>query len=191
MIKGIIFDCFGVLYGGSMMALRQFCPPDRVRDLTDFNKRADYGYLSTDEYIVAVADLIQKPVDDVKAIVNAKQIRNNDLIEFVRELKKAGEYQIGLLSNVSAGTIERLFGDELKELFDTTVLSYQYQLIKPAPAIFELTAEKMGLTPGECVMIDDLAENCEGAEIAGMRSIQHITNDSTRLQLAKILQENR
>ena len=52
-------------------------------------------------------------------------------------------------------------------------------------------AQRMGLRPEECVMIDDLEENCEGAEVAGMRSVQHITNAYTREMMSKILQETK
>jgi HAD superfamily hydrolase (TIGR01509 family) len=83
--------------------------------------------------------------------------------------------------------IEHLFQkEELDRLFDTVVLSHNEGLAKPNPAIFTLTAERMGLAPGECVMIDDIESNCDGAEIAGMYSVQHITNQGTRQALENL-----
>ena len=39
---------------------------------------------------------------------------------------------------------------------------------KPQPEIYRLGAERAGLAPEECVFVDDLRENCEGAEAVGM-----------------------
>lgn len=189
MIRGIIFDCFGVLYGGSLPTLISMCPPERLEDLRDINKRADYGFITTEEYAAALGEILSLPYEEVVKIFHAKHIRNDELINFVKELHK--DYKTAMLSNVGTETIERLFSQaELDEMFDTVVLSYQEHIAKPNPEIFALTAARLGLSAGECVMIDDLESNCDGAEIAGMQSIQHITNDGTRVILASYLQES-
>ncbi|QQS21718.1 HAD-IA family hydrolase [Candidatus Saccharibacteria bacterium] len=188
MTRGIVFDCFGVLYGGSLNTITGMCPEDRLQDLRDLNKQADYGFIETHDYIAGIAELFDASYEDVETILRMKHQRNEELVEFVRLLKKDGEYKIGLLSNVSNGTVERLFGDELHELFDAVVLSYQEHLLKPNPAIFTLMAERLAVPTGECVMIDDIEENCDGAEVAGMQSIWHVTNDGTRQALARLLQ---
>jgi FMN phosphatase YigB (HAD superfamily) len=38
-------------------------------------------------------------------------------------------------------------------------------------------------------MVDDRAENCEGAEIAGMQSVQHSSNESTIAHLTRLFKE--
>ncbi|MBP6038106.1 MAG: HAD-IA family hydrolase [Candidatus Saccharimonas sp.] len=188
MIRGIIFDCFGVLYGGSLESLLNLCPPERLTELRDLNKQSDYGFISGADYLAGLADIFGMPLDEVRALLAKKHIRNQQLAEYVVALRH--DYKVGLLSNVSSGTIEELFtNEERHELFDAEVLSYQEHLLKPNPAIFELMAQRMGLTTGECVMIDDLASNCEGAEIAGMKSIQHITNQRTKELLQNLLQQ--
>ena len=188
MVRGIIFDCFGVLYGGSLSTLVSMCPPERLGELRDINRQADYGFITTEDYAEGLSEILSLPKEEVYALFEAKHIRNDDLINFVKDLRK--EYTTALLSNVGTETMERLFTkEELAGLFDVVVLSYQEHLAKPNPAIFTLTAERMGINPSECVMIDDLESNCDGAEIAGMRSIQHITNDGTRVALSRMLQK--
>ncbi len=187
MVRGIIFDCFGVLYGGSIETLLSLCPLERIMDMRDLNKEADYGFITNEDYINGLADILAMTPDEVVALLKQKHNRNEDLIEFVRELKRDGRYRLGLLSNVGKGTVERLFGDELHELFDVVVLSYEEHLAKPNPAVFTLTTDRLGVPAGECVMIDDLETNCEGAEVAGLQSIRHITNDGTRMALAGLL----
>lgn len=187
MIRGIIFDCFGVLYEGSISVLRRLCPPEKLDELNDLNKQTDYGYITTDEYIEGLAGLLGTSSDEIISLISHSHIRNQLLIDEVRHLKSKG-YVLAMLSNVGNGSIERLFpGDQLTELFDVVVLSYKEHMVKPHPAIFTMTAERMGLAPGQCVMIDDLATNCEGAEVAGMISIQHTSNDTTQELLHKIL----
>ena len=34
-------------------------------------------------------------------------------------------------------------------------------------------AERIGVAPERCVFVDDLRENCEGAEAVGMTAIRH------------------
>ena len=93
---------------------------------------------------------------------------------------------------MSSGTLDELFSpEERSKLFDAVLLSYEEHLVKPNPEVFRIMAQRMGLRPEECVMIDDLEENCEGAEVAGMRSVQHITNAYTKEMMSKILQETK
>lgn len=188
MIRGIIFDCFGVLYGGSLTVLESLAPPDRQQEVRDVNSQKDYGYLSYHEYLLQIGEIIGKTPQEVDEIIRKKHLRNEELVRFVMSLRKS--YKVALLSNIGDTVIEQLFAKgELEQLFDVVVLSHNEGLAKPNPAIFTLAAERMGLNAGECVMIDDLESNCDGAEIAGMQSIQHITNDSTRVALAKILEK--
>ena len=44
-------------------------------------------------------------------------------------------------------------------------------LAKPDVEIFELAAKRLGLSPDECVFVDDVQEYLDGADIAGMKTI--------------------
>jgi putative hydrolase of the HAD superfamily len=61
----------------------------------------------------------------------------------------------------------------LEELFDTAVISAEVGLHKPQPEIYRLAAERLVVPPDECVFVDDLRENCAGAEAVGMTAILH------------------
>jgi putative hydrolase of the HAD superfamily len=187
MIRGVIFDCFGVLYGGSYQALQALCAPDDLDELQDLNRQADYGFITSDEYIHSVAILVGKTDQEIGEIFRAKHVRNDELIAYVATLRR--HCKVALLSNVSSGIIEQLFPEgELETLFDEIILSYEEHVVKPNPAVFHLTAERLKLRPEECVMVDDLPENCEGAEVAGMETIEHTTNERTIELLSKKLQ---
>ena len=187
MIKAILFDCFGVLYGGSLEALANMAPLERRGDIHDVNSAKDYGYISYQEYLVQIGEIIGISADEVDAVMRRQHVPNTELIEYARGM--TGTYKTALLSNIGDQTIERLFDGRVNEQFTQVILSYQEGIAKPNPEIFVLAAERLGVTPGECVMIDDLASNCEGAEIAGMQSIQHVTNESTIAQLNALLEQ--
>jgi HAD superfamily hydrolase (TIGR01509 family) len=77
--------------------------------------------------------------------------------------------------------MNRLFSpDEQAELFDTVVLSSDIGMTKPNPDVFALTALKLGVLPEECIMIDDLLINIEGARQAGMKGVVYSTVEQTK-----------
>jgi putative hydrolase of the HAD superfamily len=88
----------------------------------------------------------------------------------VRTVRERG-IKTGLVSNSwSTSHYDR---DMLDELFDTAVISAEVGLHKPQPEIYRLAAERLAEPPERCVFVDDLRENCEGAEAVGMTSILH------------------
>lgn len=174
MIRGIIFDCFGVLYQGSLDHLRDYTSEEDLPELANLSLSSDYGYLSREEYIEQVGRITHKSPVEVEAIMRASHIRNQMLVEYVRTLRP--RYKVAMLSNVGRGLMEQLFTrQELDELFDTVVLSSEVGMVKPDPAIYQLAADQLGLAPTECVMIDDLSRNIEGAESIGMKGIVYST----------------
>jgi HAD superfamily hydrolase (TIGR01509 family) len=68
------------------------------------------------------------------------------------------------------------------------VISGEVGLHKPQPEIFELGAERVGLAPASCVFVDDLRENCEGAEAVGMTAVLHRGADETLARLEQLLE---
>lgn len=185
MIRGIIFDCFGVLYHGSLGHLRELVSAERQQELMDLSHSSDYGYISHEDYFQRVGELAGLSADEVQKIIAAEHVRNEPLVAFVRSLRS--QYKVALLSNVGRGVIERLFTpNELEELFDIVVLSSEVGMVKPYADIYELTAKKLNLTPDECLMIDDLLINIEGAQATGMRGIVYQSTDQMKNQLATL-----
>ena len=107
----------------------------------------------------------------------------DSMIAAVRELRQAG-LRTGLLSNSwSTAHYDR---DLLSELFDGIVISAEVGLHKPQPEIFRLAAERVGQPPEACAFVDDLRENCAGAEAVGMTAIRHRDPETTLLRLSEL-----
>jgi epoxide hydrolase-like predicted phosphatase len=107
------------------------------------------------------------------------------MVEAVRRAKGSG-IATGLISNSWGGTSYDRVRDPA-ELFDTMVISGEVGLHKPEPEIFRLGAERLGVEPDACVFVDDLRENCEGAEAVGMTAILHRGADQTIPELERLL----
>jgi HAD superfamily hydrolase (TIGR01509 family) len=67
------------------------------------------------------------------------------------------------------------------------VISGDVGMHKPEPEIFRLGAERIGVPPEECVFVDDLRENCAGAEAVGMTAILHRGPEGTLPRLRELL----
>ena len=191
MIRGIIFDCFGVLYVDTSQYFYEHHVKnyeDLRPELKNLNKAADYGLLTQAELNQAVSELTGLDLPFVSAHIEGIHKRNDALMEYLAELRKT--YKVGVLSNIGPGSMDKYFSKEERDtLFDTVVMSGEERMTKPHPLIFALTAERLGLTPGECVMIDDVEENCSGADAAGMRAILYESNAQVKRDLEKILKE--
>jgi HAD superfamily hydrolase (TIGR01509 family) len=77
--------------------------------------------------------------------------------------------------------------EELAELFDSVVLSSEVGMIKPHPEIYELTARRLQLLTRECLMIDDMAANIEGAQAVGMEGVIFTTTQETVAAITPVL----
>jgi putative hydrolase of the HAD superfamily len=58
---------------------------------------------------------------------------------------------------------------------------------KPQPEIYLLACERLAVEPAEAVFVDDLRENCEGAEAIGMTAILHRDPAQTIGRLEELL----
>ncbi|MEP6710504.1 MAG: HAD family phosphatase [Candidatus Saccharibacteria bacterium] len=188
MIRALIFDCFGVLYHGSLAHLRELTSPDDWRALEDLRVAYDRGFIAIADYYSGLSELIGKTPDEIDHMMRSDHIRNEPLIDFIRTHRK--EYKIALLTNIGTELLNRLFSpEEQTDFFDVVVESNKTGMLKPYPEIYMYAVEKLGLTPQECLMIDDLETNIDGAEAVGMRGIVFHTVSQFETDLRVILED--
>jgi putative hydrolase of the HAD superfamily len=106
------------------------------------------------------------------------------MLNALRAARDAG-VRTGLVSNSwGKGRYDRAL---FPELFDGVVISGEVGLRKPDPAIYELGAESIGLTPDQCVFVDDLPFNLKPAAELGMATIHHTSAEQTVGELEPLL----
>jgi epoxide hydrolase-like predicted phosphatase len=106
------------------------------------------------------------------------------MVDAVRAARAAG-VRTGLVSN-SWGAA-RYPHDLLAELFDGIVISGQEGMRKPAPAIYALGAERIGVPAAACVFVDDLDFNLVPARELGMTAVHHTEPARTIAELEGLL----
>lgn len=175
MVKAIIFDCFGVIYPDTLyLATRKYIDvtdKDMSRRINAIRSQSDKGLISREEFWDTVADTIG--VSSQKLNVELKKVRRADweLLNYIKDLKQ--KYKTGLLSNVGRGFLEQIFDKThpQTDYFDVVMASGDMGFVKPDKRAYHFTAEKLGVKPENCIMIDDLPTNCAGARDAGMQAI--------------------
>lgn len=84
-----------------------------------------------------------------------------------------GSLALGLLSDTDPLHWEHLTKTySLLELFEHPTLSFQVEVMKPDPEIYLVAAKNVGVSPEQCLYIDDLQCNVEGARSVGMEGIR-------------------
>jgi putative hydrolase of the HAD superfamily len=196
-MKGLLVDFGGVLTTNVFESFRAFSvdeglDPDAIKHLfrgqpeaVRLVRRLEIGDLSEDEFGERFGELlgIERRAGLVERMF--RHSRPDDrMVEAVRRARAQG-IRTGLISNsMGAGRYDR---STFPELFDGVVISGDEGMHKPQPEIFRLGAERVGLPPEECVFVDDLRENCEGAEAVGMTAVLHRGADTTLPRLEELL----
>lgn len=189
MIKAVIFDCFGVvLDDGLAIMLDELdkTKPEAREFIVDAVHQNNRGLITPSEFKRQVADFLGTTPDKLGDRIERAEVRNNDVINLIKNLRQT--YKTALLSNVGRGSLHRRFTEEeLQELFDVVVASGEIGVMKPHPHIYELTADKLGVDPTECIFIDDRAGHVQGANEVGMNGILYESFAQTKKALYSLL----
>ena len=133
-------------------------------ELTVAELNAEFG-LTLDPTLVAAAQRAQfdalavgiKPIDEVVA--------------FARERAVAG-CPVSVASGGDAVTVNRTLSTiGVSDLFPIVVTAEEVAHGKPAPDLFLLAAERMGVAPAECLVFEDSLLGITAAERAGMGAV--------------------
>jgi HAD superfamily hydrolase (TIGR01509 family) len=187
-IKAVIFDCFGVLIVPAQVLLPHDFP-EKVDDFRDLSMQSDYGYISRDEYNQMAAELTGLTSEEFQKNYWNNRVRNEPVFDWINDLIKSHQFKLGLLSNISVWRLEDFIPKaERDKLFDSVVLSGEEGMIKPSLEIYELAAGRLGVDISECVMIDDLLGNVDGAERVGMKTILFGDVDQARADFDRLIE---
>lgn len=189
-------DFGGVLTTSIWPAFASFCEaeglaPETVRELFRGDAEAlqllralETGGLAEAEFEARFGGLlgVEQP-EGLIARIFADLGLDEAMIAAVRAARSAG-LKTGLISNSwGLGIYERA----PTELFDAALISGEVGLHKPQPEIYRLACKRLGIVPEAAVFVDDLRENCAGAEAVGMTALLHRDADETVAELERLL----
>lgn len=196
MSRALIVDFGGVLTTSIWPAFGAFCEreglaPETVRELFRGDAEAlgllrglETGELEDAEFERRFGELLGVAEHEGLIARMFADLRPDEvMIGALRTVRAAG-IKTALISNSwGLGIYDRA----PVELFDVAVISGEVGLHKPQPEIFQLACERLGIEPPAAVFVDDLRENCAGAEAVGMTAVLHRDSDQTVARLEELL----
>lgn len=110
-------------------------------------------------------------------------------IKYIPELLKSlheNNYKIGLASSSPIKVIEFIMESfKIRNYFDELVTGDFVKRSKPEPDVFLYTADKLGVLPEECVVIEDSHNGVLAAKRAGMKCIAYRNLHSGNQDISK------
>jgi putative hydrolase of the HAD superfamily len=196
----VIFDYGGVLglpldpdREAAMMALTRLPRAEFYAAYRRDRVELDRGTLATDEYwrrLFAAGGVRATPallaqIEREDALGWSRV--NQKVVDWSYELRDAG-YLTGILSNMPSEKLKFMQADGqfrwIKD-FDVAVFSCEHLLVKPEASIYRLCLEKLGARPEECIFLDDVPENAEGARSVGIHALVFRSPDAAATELQR------
>jgi epoxide hydrolase-like predicted phosphatase len=193
--SALLVDFGGVLTTDIWSSFAQFCrrrglDPDAAKRLFRDSPEAlaslralETGEVEPPEFERRFAELVGTEPEGLIEGLFAGLEPNEAMVEAVKRARAAG-VRTGLISN---SWVMDHYSDEIRAIFDQVVISAEVGLHKPQREIFLLAAERLGVAPQRCVFVDDLRENCAGAEAVGMTAILHRDTEQTIARVESLL----
>lgn len=106
-------------------------------------------------------------------------------LEFIGDLKDSG-YQLGLATSTNWTIVDKVFDRlGLHDVFDSVTTGEEVDYPKPFPDIYLVAAEKLGVDPIDCLVIEDSAPGVTAAVEANIKVIAVSDNDDEKGELDK------
>jgi putative hydrolase of the HAD superfamily len=189
--KAVLWDFGGVILSSPFEAFRHYeasrgLPPDFIRTVNAADPHAN-AWARLERAEITPEEFDTEFARESSALGHG--VRGADLLELlageVREemvtaidrIKAAGLATACLTNNIAGGTVS-VDGEVRPDVaavmvrFDIVLESSKLGVRKPEPAFYTLACEQLGVTPEECVFLDDLGVNLKPARAMGMTTIK-------------------
>ena len=198
MIKAIIFDFGRVISSQKPQSLfRTYendlgLAPGSINQImfdSPFWQEALIGRKTANEFWSAIGPELgltsRQTIEAFQHRYRADESINTAVLRLMRRLY--GRYQLAVLSNNPPGLNQWLAEWRILELFEEVFCSGDEGLIKPDPAAYEITLNRLGVSPDETVFIDDTAGHVDAARKLGIRGILFTTAAKLAADLNQLL----
>lgn len=175
-ITTFIFDCFGVVCTPVLNGWYKFNSVKHGfvdENLKELFRQFDLGILSEDDIVSRFLNYkgISSTREHLRDEIDGYLKLDQNLVQVIKILKLKN-FKTALLSNGNTSFFERKIYTsypEFKTIFDEIVISSEVKMVKPDPAIYALTLQKLGSKAEETIFIDDVQENLDTAVRLGMK----------------------
>ena len=196
--RAVIFDMDGVIVDSEPLHKEAF--HDVLEELgygrdlgrlglnfADYVGRSDFvlwqDFVARHQPATAMADLVALKRQRVVEMIERQAPLFAGLVELVEALARRGPLAVASGSERAVIDAVLAIGD-LRRHFAVVVSSSEVAHGKPAPDIFLLAAERLGVAPADCVVIEDSKPGVAAGLAAGMQVIA-ITNTHPADELAQ------
>jgi putative hydrolase of the HAD superfamily len=195
----VLIDFGGVITTSVLQAFERFgelvgAPPGLIPDLLSHDTAArnllvehECGRIDADTFDRGFANrlhahgVVVQP-ERLSARMQAGLRRDDDTVRLIEDLRATG-VPIALVSNAFGR--DCYAGFDLDALADVVVISSEVGVRKPSRKIYAIACERLGIDPGQAVMVDDLQQNLDGAARLGIAGVLHTSAANTRTQLSE------
>jgi putative hydrolase of the HAD superfamily len=185
-IRAVLWDFGGVILSSPFEAFRQYetargLPEDFIRTV-NATEPHDNSWARLERSEITPTEFDESFARESVAL--GHEVRGADLLgllageiraEMVTALdrvKAAGLATACLTNNISNGEDARPEVAAVMARFDLVLESSKLGVRKPEPAFYALACERLGVTPTDCVFLDDLGVNLKPARAMGMTTIK-------------------
>ncbi|WP_169980338.1 HAD family hydrolase [Tautonia rosea] len=162
----------------------------RKAGLNDLVAQFEIGQLTAEAFASACCDLL-KPLnvlpDEFIAAWSDIFWPNETLVPLIERLRHTG-HRLILGSNTNdlhASRFRRQFAETLTH-FNHLILSYEIGHLKPSSGFYQACVQAAETEPADCIFIDDLPENVQGARQSGLQGICYRDTPSLEFELARL-----
>jgi epoxide hydrolase-like predicted phosphatase len=194
--SALLIDWGGVLTSNLFASFHAYCvaaeiEPDRQMgrfrrdpEARELLVALEKGELDEHDFEIKFARLLEVEPDGLIDGLFAGVQPDEAMLQAVRMAPAAG-VRTALVSN--SWGVHRYPHDLFDELFTGVVISAQEGIRKPSRRMYELGAERAGVSAQECVYVDDLDFNLTPARELGMATVHHTSAETTIPELERLL----
>lgn len=197
-VKAVLFDMDGLVFDterlaekGWLQAGKMFGFPMTIKETAFIRGRN----------ALACQRLFQEWYGESDFYIRGKEIRNSYILDYIRENGmpvKEGMHELfvylrehGIKTALATSTqrecVEEYFKyTDLPYAFDVTVCGTEVKNGKPAPDIFLMAAEKLGVDPGQCLVLEDSPNGIRAGHAAGCKVIMIPDMDKPKENITKL-----
>jgi HAD superfamily hydrolase (TIGR01509 family) len=180
--QAYIFDCDGTLVDSMPLHYIAWVESLQQHDAPfEFTEEVFYAHAGIKEQDVVKilnaqygTNIDPVSVDELKMEIFRKRIPEVQPVRPVAEFAEslAGRFPLAVASGSEEPTVRGcLEATGLIHLFETIITPKLVKHGKPAPDMFLLAAERMGIAPSECLVLEDGNSGLEAAKAAGMQAV--------------------